>query len=319
MRKAFFVVSVSILLLCMGCGKKEDTGNVPGMKGTISMSGAWALYPMAVTWAEEFMKLHPGLRIDVSAGGAGKGMADSLSGVVDIGNVSREIFPAEIEKGAWWVSVVKDAVVPTFNEKNPYCEDILRRGITREDFRDIWINGKITSWGDLLGKPDDTMISVYTRSDACGAAQTWAQYLDGNQDDLTGIGVYGDPGLAEAVKKDRYGIGFNNVNYAYDSKSRNPVEGLRIIPLDLNADKKIDPDENCYTNRATIIRAISEGVYPSPPARLLHFVCYHRPEKPSVKAFIQWVLSEGQKYVEEAGYIPVDEQTIKEGLQKLDE
>ena len=44
------------------------------------MSGAWALYPMAVTWSEEFRKIHPGVQIDISAGGAGKGMADCLTG-----------------------------------------------------------------------------------------------------------------------------------------------------------------------------------------------------------------------------------------------
>ena len=83
------------------------------------MSGAWALYPMVVKWAEEFQKIHPKVRIDIAAGGAGKGIADALAGVVDIGMVSRDIHPAEIQKGAWWVSVVKDAVVPTISENNP--------------------------------------------------------------------------------------------------------------------------------------------------------------------------------------------------------
>jgi len=42
-------------------------------KGTLTLSGAWALYPMAVRWAEEFRKINPEVRIDISAGGAGKG------------------------------------------------------------------------------------------------------------------------------------------------------------------------------------------------------------------------------------------------------
>lgn len=70
------------------------------------------MYPMVVKWAEEFQKVYPKVRIDVSAGGAGKGMSDVLSGMVDIGNVSRDIYSAEIEKGAFWVPVTKDAVVP---------------------------------------------------------------------------------------------------------------------------------------------------------------------------------------------------------------
>jgi len=93
---------------------------------TIKVSGAWALYPMMVKWTEEYQKIDPKVRIDVSAGGAGKGMADALGGLVDIGMVSREIFPEEIEQGAFWVSVCKDAVVPTVNENNLVLEDLLK-------------------------------------------------------------------------------------------------------------------------------------------------------------------------------------------------
>ena len=43
------------------------------MKGTITISGAFALYPLAVKWGEEFKKLHPGVNFDIQGGGAGKG------------------------------------------------------------------------------------------------------------------------------------------------------------------------------------------------------------------------------------------------------
>ena len=69
------------------------------MKGTVRISGAWALYPMMVKWGEEFRKTYPNIRIDISAGGAGKGIADALAGMVDIGMVSRDIRPEEIKPG----------------------------------------------------------------------------------------------------------------------------------------------------------------------------------------------------------------------------
>ena len=47
------------------------------------MSGAFALYPLANKWAEEFQKIHPDVRFNISAGGAGKGMADALARAVD--------------------------------------------------------------------------------------------------------------------------------------------------------------------------------------------------------------------------------------------
>jgi phosphate transport system substrate-binding protein len=73
------------------------------MKGKVRISGAWALYPMMVTWGEEFRKVYPNVRIDISAGGAGKGIADALAGMVDIGMVSRDIRPEEIKPGTTYV------------------------------------------------------------------------------------------------------------------------------------------------------------------------------------------------------------------------
>lgn len=89
----------------------------------MSLSGAFALYPLAVKWAEDFQKIHPNVKIEVEGGGAGKGMTDALAGQVDFGMVSREVSDAETAKGAIGFPVAKDAVVPTINEANPqYAE-----------------------------------------------------------------------------------------------------------------------------------------------------------------------------------------------------
>ncbi len=306
------------VLLVAGCEKKsEEQFEGSELNGTITMSGAWALYPMAVKWAEEFQRIHPKVKIDIAAGGAGKGMADCLAEAVDLGMVSRDIFPAEIEKGAYWFSVTKDAVVPTVNENNPALTELITKGVCKETFIKIWITGEIKNWGDVAGSDRSHQINVYTRSDACGAAETWANYLGRNQEDILGVGVYGDPGLAEAVRKDILGIGFNNINYVYDTKAKNQVAGLRVLPIDLNGNGMIDKDEDFYSSRDDIVKAIATGQYPSPPARLLHLVSQGNPKRKVVREFINWVLTDGQKYVPESGYINLTKDKIQEEIKKL--
>jgi phosphate transport system substrate-binding protein len=201
------------LLILGGCGGREQEEEGAELEGTITLSGAWALYPMVVRWGEEFRLLHSKVELDISAGGAGKGMADALGGLVDIGMVSREIYPEEVARGASWVAVARDAVFPTVNRDNPVLNDLLTTGVERETLIEIWAQGKVTAWGEVVGKPEMTdPISVYTRSDACGAAQTWAKYLGYEQEDLSGIAVYGDPGVAAAVARDPLGIGYNKLN-----------------------------------------------------------------------------------------------------------
>jgi len=287
------------------------------LSGNLSLSGAWALYPMAVKWAEEFQKIHPRVRIDVQAGGAGKGLTDALTGMVDIGMVSREIQPVEIEKGAFPIAVNKDAVIPTLNARNPFLQQLLKRGVKRDEFAGVWISGAVTTWGDLLGTSDKTPIRVFTRSDSCGAAETWAAYLGKRQEDLTGIGVYGDPGLADAVRREPLAVGFNNVNFAYDARTLKPIEGLVVCPLDINGNGVVDPAEGVYATRDDLTKAIAENVFPSPPARDLYFVTKGKPGKPALVEFIRWVLTEGQKFVPETGYINLSPEKLREGLSRI--
>jgi len=314
------VLAVLTLLLAIGWVWPAALAPAPAQptefqaRGSLSLSGAWALYPLAVRWQEEFQKTHPGVNVDVQAGGAGKGIADALAGVVDIGMVSREIHPIEVERGALALAVAKDAVVATLSARNPFLPDLLRRGLKRKDLASMWIGQTATFWEVLFGKSGRTPIHVFSRSDACGAAETWAAYLGGHQEDLGGVGVYGDPGLAEAVRRDPLAVGFNNVNFAYDAKTLKPVAGLAICPIDLDGNGLVDPAEQVYASRDDIVRAIAAGVYPSPPARDLYFVVKGQPGRPLLAAFLTWVLTEGQKYVAEMGYIAVGPDQIASGL-----
>jgi len=303
-------LSLGLLTALAGATRKE-------LSGTVRVSGAWALYPMMVRWAEEFQKENPKVRIDVSAGGAGKGAADALGGLVDIGMVSRDIHPDEVKKGGFWVSVVKDAVLPTANAANPVAAALSSKGVSRATFAALWIEGRPLTWGDVAGRPQvKDKVHVYTRSDACGAAETWAKYLGKRQEDLQGVAVYGDPGLVQVVRKDRLGIGFNNLNYAYDVKTGKPVADIIVLPIDINGNGKLDKAENFYSTKASVQNAIAEGVYPSPPARDLNLLTKGKPAG-LTREFIVWILTDGQKYVEENGYIGLPDQKIAEGLKKL--
>jgi phosphate transport system substrate-binding protein len=286
-------------------------------KGTLTLSGAWALYPMAIRWAEEFRKINPGVRIDISAGGAGKGITDALNNMVDLGMVSREIYAEELNKGAYPVAVTKDAVVPVINASNPSLDIILSKGLKKNAGNNIWITGMYKTWAQAFGIKGSVPIHVYTRSDACGAGEVWAKYYNKKQEDLLGSGVYGDPGLALAVKKDPLGIGFNNIGYVYDSKTKKQLAGIRVLPLDINNDGKITADEDFYDSIDKLIAAIADGIYPSPPARELYFVTNGKPKNELVIKFLQWVLTNGQKYVNESGYITLSKEKVAAELKRI--
>jgi len=314
----WIVVMIIMLLMVTGCQPAQGQSKPAGEgKQTITVSGAFAIYPLMVRWAEEYQKMNPNVQIDVSAGGAGKGMSDALAGMVEIGMVSREVKEEEIKQGAFDIAVTKDAVFPTANAKNPVIQDIMMVGITKDTFSKIFIDASMKTWGEVVGKPDvkDT-INVYTRSDACGAAEVWAKFTGGGkQEELQGIGISSDPGLADAVKKDVLGLGYNNLNYAFDASSGKPIEGIVVVPIDFNGNGKVD-DEELLDTKEKAVKAVASGAYPEPPARLLHLVTKGKPSGATLD-FMVWILNDGQKYLDEVGYVPMTADMLSQQKDKL--
>lgn len=313
------LIFISILISSSCNSNKEKNREQSKLSGTISLSGAFALYPMVVEWKDEYNKIYPDVRIEISAGGAGKGIADALSGIVDFGMVSREISKTEIEKGAWFIPIVKDAVVGVINSDNPVKYELLKKGITKDILAKIFITGEIKTWGEAIGDPSKSkdIIVVYTRSDACGAADTWAKYLGQNQEDLNGVGVFGDPGIAQAVQNDKLGIGYNNIGFAFNANTKNINPKMMALSLDINKNNLLDASENFYYNLDTLLSAISKNQYPSPPARDLYLVTNGKPTNNLVLHFLKWILTDGQKFVKESGYIRISDEKIKISKNKL--
>jgi len=158
------------------------------------------------------------------------------------------------------------------------------------------------------------MIKVFTRSDAAGAAEAWAKYMGYKQEDLVGTGVFGDPGLAQAVSKDPYAMGFNNINFVYDNKTRQPQPGLAVCSMDWNGNQKIDANEDVFVSLDKVDDAIQSHAFPHPPARIELLVTKGKPKDPLVVAFLNWILSDGQKYCDAAGYVPLSATIQKQQL-----
>lgn len=109
----YTLIAAIVLSSCVSDKQKEQT---------ISLSGAFALYPLVVKWADEYKKENPDVRFNISGGGAGKGMADALTGTVDLGMFSRTIEQAELDQGVWYVGLTIDAVVATICSQNQYLD-----------------------------------------------------------------------------------------------------------------------------------------------------------------------------------------------------
>lgn len=291
-----------------------------GESESIRISGAWALYPMMLVWADEYEQTYD-VTIEVSGGGAGKGMSDVINDQVDIAMCSRPIKEEEIAQGVFYIAVTKDAVVATINKDNPVLDEIYQQGLSKEDLRKIFMK-KVTHWGDTVNKSlEDDKIVVLGRADASGAAKVWASFL-GNytQSDLqdkANANYDGDMNLANGIKQEKNAIGFNNLNYAYNMETGIFAEGIRPVPLDLNGNDILDTEEDFYADRDKLVENVSLGNYPSPPSRKEYLVS-KGPFKGKTKDFVRWILTDGQAFVQENGYVQLSDETLEKEMEYLE-
>ena len=88
-----------------------------------------------------------------------------------------------------------------------------------------------------------------------------------------------------------------------------------VVPIDANKDGSAEPDEIIAT-LAQASNAVATGKYPSPPARVENIVTKGKPSG-LVQTFIIWILTDGQKYVPEAGFVQLTPDLLAKALAEV--
>lgn len=246
----------------------------------ITIKGSDTMVILSKQWAEAYMKKQPATIIQVTGGGSGVGLAALINGSTDIANSSRLIKPTELDKikakynkNGIEIACAKDGLSVFLNKANSVSE------LSVQQIGKIF-SGEITSWKQVGG--DDVKIQLYGRESSSGTFEFFKEHVVKTDFSPTCKTFPGTAAIVNAVKKDKYGIGYGGAAYAKDVK-----------------DCKVKKD------------AKSRGVLPSaatiknktyPISRYLYMYLKSKPSG-ETKAFIDWILSpEGQLMIETVGY-----------------
>jgi phosphate transport system substrate-binding protein len=287
------------------------------ISGGFTISGAYALYPLAQKWADDFTKIHPGVKIEISKTGTGQGIVDLLDKKVHMAMVSRPLTDEEKEAGIWIIPVAKDGVAAIVNQTNPYLGKILKQGLSPDEFQKIFTGDKPVLWGELLDTVGNDRAIVYSRADESGAAEMLAGFIFKKQYDLKGIKVTGDDEMIRSIQKNPLAIGFCNFSFAFDIPSGERKENIQVVPFDLDFDNKIDRKEIPFKNLEVAHRSIWLGFYPENLCRDLSIACLGKPSDPLITEFLKYILSDGQVSVKESGLCELNNVYIRSALESL--
>jgi phosphate transport system substrate-binding protein len=249
----------------------------------ITVKGSDTMVILSQKWAEIYMKKHPETTIQVTGGGSGVGIAALINGSTDIANSSRPIKPTELEKiktkykkSGIEIACAKDGLSIFLNKTNGVNE------LSIQQLGDIF-SGKITNWKEVGGA--DAKIQLYGRESSSGTFEFFKEHVVKTDFSPTCQTLPGTAAIINAVKKDKYGIGYGGAAYA---------EGVKDCKV-----KKDAKSKGVLPTAATI----KNKTYPI--ARYLFMYLKSKPTG-DTKAFIDWILSpEGQKVIVEVGYYPV--------------
>ncbi|PLK20907.1 phosphate ABC transporter substrate-binding protein [Natronobacterium gregoryi SP2] len=309
-----------------GVGSALSLAGCTGVFGSgdaVRISGGVGPRPMVEVW-EDIYGEHTDTSFDISGGGTGAGVSDLFNGQVDIAMMGREPEPEEIDQGLFAVPMLVDTVVGTVSVDNPVLEQLQEDGLTREELEAVFTR-EVTNWGDLVDADVDEEITVYGRSDTSAAYKQWGDFLAGEgsaytENELEGFSDAnhnGDQPVAEAVASSENAISLNNINYVYDLESGELEGDVRPVPLDRDGEG-LSEAEDFYETRDEFLAAVEAGNYPFPPAREM-FLASNGGFEGEAYDFVEWVLTEGQQYVREYGYVPLEEDRLEEAQERLAE
>jgi phosphate transport system substrate-binding protein len=288
------LVLVVLIFSLSGC-QNNTTENPSANQNAIKYyylenKGSDTMVNLALYWAEEYQKIHPEIRISVTGGGSGTGISSLINNTVDLANASREIKSEEIEQanenGIVPVEfiVARDAIAVIVNPENPIDQ------LTLQEVSDIY-SGKIENWSQLGG--EDRPIVRLSRETNSG---THVYFLEevirfGNSNDKTIFSANtlllpSSEGIIAEVRENPNAIGYDGLGYITEE-----VKVLRIAREKGSA--YIFPS----------LESVNDGHY-----AISRNLFIYAPGTPTTiaKGYLDWILSsEGQKIVEDLGFLPI--------------
>lgn len=216
------------------------------------------------------------------------------------------------------IKIAKDIIVTIFNDNNPYIQKLVFQGVKPSELNELLFIGNINSWAKLVeSQTGKEPIIIYRHNDNSGVVKAFKSYLKVNDKKMKGKILNNDNEIIENVKNNIMGLGFCSFNKAYTTSGNFRTQGIYILPIDKNSNGIVDDDEHIFDRKDILINAYKNGNYIDELTRNTYvFYNQHTKDKTAL-IFINWLLSEGQNYIEQFNLIPLSDKEMKEEKQKL--
>ena len=210
------------------------------------------------------------------------------------------------------MKVGKDVLIPIINSKNPFLPNIKNHNVSMGILALITQNSSERIWYNLPKTQKNELINYYMVNDQLEKSKI-SNFLSAKQN-IEGISVENSENLITAIQNDPYSIGFCKLSNLINSGND---KNITILPVDINANGKIDDFENVYTDLQGFL---SKGRYSKSSkdlTEIVYSVALQTPTSQAEIAFLKYISTVGQKYVDRIGYTTLASNEKQSNLEKL--
>ena len=297
------------LVFLGGCGQanQQAEGNTEKMSGEVAIDGSSTVYPITAAVGEEFQQLNPDVKITVGFSGTGGGFEKFLQKEIDINDASRAIKAEEIAKAEEnkieykEIKIAYDGLSVVVSHDNDFVDNL-----TVDELKRIWEpNSKVKTWKDVRPEWPAEEIKLFGPGSDSGTFEYFTEEVVGEKGAIRTdyTASEDDNVLVNGVAGEKNGMGFFGYAYYVENKDK-----LKVVPID-NGSGPVEPNEE----------TVKSGAYAPLSRPLFIYVRTESLKKAEVKAFLEFYLKEGTKVIPSVGYVPLNEDEYKAGLDMLAE
>lgn len=270
--KKITLITISLVLLfsmqVFAAGKKE----------ALVYGGSSTVAPIANMALETFNKANTETEVSYETLGSSTGIKQLLAGNLKMAGSSRDLKPAEIEKGARFETIALDGLSVAINKS------VALKNISKADLASVF-SGEITNWKELGGP--DAKIELIVRDETSGTYASFKEIiLDEAKKEISKNAIVARENgeLAAKISSTPNSIGYIGMAFNHIITEA----GGHILKVD-----------NVAPTKSSII----SGEYPI--SRKLYLV-YTGELTGTNKKFVDYILSkEGQEIVQQNSFIPI--------------
>jgi phosphate transport system substrate-binding protein len=295
MSKVLIMSALTLSLSAAGCGGNGAT-LAGSLEGTVRVDGSSTVYPITEAVVEEFLAVHPGVRVTAGVSGTGGGFKKFLAGEIDINDASRSIKESEVEKardaGVEYIElpVAFDGLSVVIHPGNTWVDFL-----SPAELKAIWEPAsEVTNWSDVRPGWPERPIKLYGPGTDSGTFDYFTEAINGKsracRADFTAS--EDDNVLVLGVAGDRDALGFFGFAYYLENQDK-----IKAVPI-----------QTATGNVAPSFDSINDGSYTPLSRPLFIYVSSAAARRPEVEAFVDFYLQQVAKLSGEVGYVPLPEQ-----------